>query len=179
MECSGKENMSNGEKDERAVKRVKNTKRKMVDSAVCRRLTLLKRVGGSIMPSPDSLCCDVCSNGKVPDNVLVPWSVPRRKRSVAIRDVNEKMRKKLKEELLAERERILSEDPAYRMIGPNFVICDEVIDQLVDKANYILSVGDLRRLSLLCPEYHNQLFNVISSTISSAPTPLAKRRKRN
>ena len=112
-------------------------------------------------------CCDACSpvsfDGRL--NVLELGAVNRRKRRRAIRTVTKDLIVDLKAKLVAVREEVLSEKPAFRMVGIGFLCPDSTIDELYKQAKYIDSVEDVSLFGIRS-ELKEKFFKAISDTCS-------------
>lgn len=108
-------------------------------------------------------CCDACSPVSFDGwlNVLELGAVNRRKRRRAIRTVT----KDLKAKLVAVREEVLSEKPAFRMVGIGLLCPDSTIDELCKQAKYIDSVEDVSLFGIRS-ELKEKFFKAISDTCS-------------
>ena len=95
----------------------------------CRRLALLRGIGSSEELCRNEICCDVCVP-VVPYPNLEPGKTQRRQRCTMVRKIGEVISERLKTRLLEERERIMDENPSYRMVSHNFVCPDAVIAEL-------------------------------------------------
>lgn len=149
------------------------------DQENCLRAILLEGIGSKEKGHRDTACCDRCNWCLIPYarlDMLAPTPPARKKRSVCLREIDSTLKKKLKVELLAERERILQEIPEYQMLGANFLCSKSVIEELCDKAAFIRTKEDLDDIFCLRPELRLRFYNTIWNLVSSAPLPCKRRR---
>ena len=160
----------------------KGKRRKFEDSTLnnfvaasenCRRLTLVRGLGGSDHLVGSERCCDVCTPSAISPsdrlNVLEIGKSVRHKKRVAVRYVSDELVSNLKTELRAARSRYLRENPSFNMVGPEFVCPDVTIDELCSQATYIDTVKDITIFGIK-PELKERFFNVISSILSKPNT---------
>ena len=67
----------------------------------------------------------------------------RRPRPRPARTIGKPLANALKARLLAERERIVNENLAYRMLGKELVISSQCIDKLCKRARYVTCIDDV------------------------------------
>ena len=107
----------------------------------CRRLTLVRGLGGSDHLVGSERCCDVCTPSAISSgdrlNVLEIGQPVRHRKRVAVRYISEELVTTLKTELRVARSRYLEENPSFSMVGPEFVCPDITIDELCSQATYI------------------------------------------
>ena len=118
-----------------------------IGSENCRRQTLICGMGGSDFARPMERCCDVCTPQAIMShdrlNVLEIGKALRKKKRVAVRVVSEELSQTLREQLMAERDKYVEENPCFHPIGANFVCPDVTIDELCSQAEYIQSPSDI------------------------------------
>ena len=66
--------------------------------------------------------------------------------------------------------------PHMRVLGPEYICCDAVHEEICSRANCITSVHDLDNISLLRAELRAHFYDIVMDTVGSAP--LAKRQRR-
>lgn len=103
------------------------------DKENCFRATLIAALGGTVQQS-STLCCVTCNplaftNGERLDVMQVGKTPPRKKRRVAVRNVDKSTIETLKVQLKAEREKYMSENPSLHILGNQFVCPDSVIEK--------------------------------------------------
>ena len=100
-------------------------------------------MGGTDCVRQMEICCDVCTPQAITShnrlNVLEIGKAVRNKKRVAVRVVSEELSKTLKEQLIAESDKYLEENPCFSSIGANFVCPEVTIDELCLRAEYICS----------------------------------------
>lgn len=137
-----------------------------VGSENCRRQTLICGMGGTNCARPMERCCDVCTPRAIMShdrlNVL---EIGKAKKRVAVRVVNEELSQSLREQLMAERDKYLEENPCFRSIGANFVCPDVTIDELCSQAEYIQTCSDITLFGVRS-DLKDRFFNVISSVLT-------------
>ena len=115
------------------------------------------------------LCCDVCSPQAIKScdrlDVLKVGKVICRKKRVAVRVVNEELSKTLKEQLVAERDRYLEDNPCFCSVGASFVCPDVTIDELCSQVEYIHTSSDISLFGVRS-DLKDIFFKVISSVLS-------------
>ena len=72
--------------------------------------------------------------------------------------------------LVAERKKLLSAHPSYRMIGPDFVCSDAAIGGLCQQAKYCNNIDDVDTYHIQ-PESRDRIFNVLMETVSTELPP--------
>ena len=89
----------------------------------CRRRSIMRGLGSSEDTSRNDACCDNCGEGILSRlNFLKNVPARRNKKRKPVRTVDQAIEQKLKVALLEEREKILMEEPGYRMLGVEFVL---------------------------------------------------------
>ena len=141
----------------------------------CRRVTLLRSVGSLEDVSRNDACCDVCTPG-VPHAVdlLTPKATQKRKRRHLVRRIGKVTSEQLRPRLVEEREKLMSEHPGYRMIGPEFVCSDAAIGELCQEVKYFNSIDDVNTYHVR-PEFRERIFNVLMETVSTDLPPKRSR----
>ena len=82
----------------------------------------------------------------------------RNKKRKPVRTVDPAMEQKLKDALLDERKKILTEEPGYQMLGCEFVLSTPCISQICELAPTITSKEELSDFVALRPEYHDRIY---------------------
>ena len=139
----------------------------------CRRITLLRSVGSLEDVSGSDACCDVCTPS-VPCVVLDLLVTQKRKRRHLVRRVGKVTTEQLRLRLVAEREKLMSEHPGYRMIGADFVCSDAAIGELCQQAKYCNNIDDVDTYHIR-PEFRDRIFNVLMETVSTELPPKRSR----
>lgn len=123
-------------------------------------------------------CCDVCTPQAVKNedrlNILERGKAIRRKKRVAVRVVNNDLSKALKEQLMAERDKYLTENPCFYSIGASFVCPDVTINELCSQAEYIESSSDIALFGIRS-DLRDRFFNIISSVLTEKVTNKRRR----
>lgn len=138
----------------------------------CRRITLLRSVGSLEDVSGNDACCDVCTPS-VPLLLLDSLVTQKRKRRHLVRRVGKVTTEQLRLRLVAEREKLMSEHPGYRMIG-DFVCSDATIGELCQQAKYCNNIDDVDTYHIR-PEFRDRIFNVLMETVSTELPPKRSR----
>ena len=143
----------------------------------CRCLALLRGIGSSEELCQNEMCFDVCVPVVPYPNldILKPGKTQRHKRRTVVHEIGEVISERLKTRLLEEREKIMDENPSYRMVGHNFVCPDAVIAELCKQAKYITSVDDLN-IFCLRPQLRSRFLKVVMDAVGDAPPPKRKSR---
>ena len=140
----------------------------------CRRVVILRGIGSLENTPSSTACCDVCTQGDFPYptlDILRPVISKRRKKNVRVRTIAAPLKTVLKENLLEERQKIIEENPSFKMIGANYICSDVVISNLCDKASFIRDVDDISTMHSLRPALRERFFNVIMDTVTCNPPP--------
>ena len=142
----------------------------------CRRQHLLRSLGDAERLQQDrSKCCCLCTPKTVPYPKLALMikrvSCKRKqaeppKEVLSKDDINE-----LTKRLLETRDSVVESSTGLKMLGSQ-VVCDSVvIDEICRKAPCICSVQDMSKISNLRPQFHEPMFNVVSSMTESMLPP--------
>ena len=124
---------------------------------------MLQALGSAEPVSDIHLCCDVCDSSSIPAELNIedsPSSSVQRRTRRAIRVVDEDLMKKLKENLEAEREAYIFDHPSFRMLGPNFVCPNSVIDKICLDAKFITCIEDLNTV-IVAAEVKSRFLRVV------------------
>ncbi len=110
------------------------------DQRNCRRLSLVASVGGVAEKNDGIGCCDLCGGDPVSSRLKIHASsvVGKRKARRVRRMVDPNLEDRLKEI----RETVLSEHPAFKMLGVNFLCPDSTIKRVCEEAKYAKEFGD-------------------------------------
>lgn len=108
-------------------------------------------------------------------NVLEIGKAIRKKKRVAVRVVSEELCRTLREQLMAERDKYLEENPCFRSIGASFVCPDVTDDKLCSQAEFIQTCSDITLFGVRS-DLKDRFFKVISSVLTQ--TVSHKRRRR-
>lgn len=132
---------------------------------------------GSSERARRAICCDVCTEG-----VPYPWlavlghsSTTSRKRRPVKHNLTKSDKEVLTKRLQDERDKIIQQHPAFRMIGRNFVLSDSGIAEICKDAKFVCTSSDLP-LYCIRPEFRDRIFNVVVEMVGSIPPPKRKRR---
>ena len=127
-------------------------------------------------------CCDAClkkNRSEVTSYCEIPFVEGRTKESktrhTAVIQVDDALKKNLKENLLYERSRIMGENPPYKMLGAGFVCSNFVINELCKDAKIYRTEKDINLFGIR-PEYRKRLGNIVLNTLRDAP-PAKRSRK--
>lgn len=153
-----------------------NLKKYCDEKENCRRSILLSGVGCDDYVRIPNQCCDVCSltcatcSDDTPCRIElnVTNSKEKRKRRSALRIISQPLHQTLKNNLIAEREKILDENPSFKMIGCSQICSNFVIDELCSKAKFWKAENDVDVFGIR-PEYRKRFADVVLNTISDAP----------
>ena len=107
-------------------------------------------------------------------NVLEIGKAIRMKKRVVVRVISEELSRNLKQQLIAERDKYLEENPCFYSIGANFVCPDVTIDELCSQAEYIKTCSDISLFGVRS-DLKDRFFNVISSVL---PQMVCHKRRR-
>lgn len=150
------------------------------DKENCRRVQLLHALGDASMCSRDlSICCDRCNHKGVPIPHL--QAITKRskktggqksKRSRQEDDTN--VIKQLREKLITERDKIISNSPGLTWLGPDHVCNDRVISGICERAHLVKTVADLSSVPGLWRQLHDPMYDVIASFPDILPPPAKK-----
>ena len=148
----------------------------------CRRSILLNGVGDDHVSSGGTGCCDTClknSGSEVASFCEVPFVEGHPKetksRRTALKQVDDTLKKTLKENLLYERSRVMEENPPFKMLGVGFVCSNCAINQLCRDAKFYQGESDINLFGIR-PEYRKRLGNIVLNTLRDAP-PAKRSRK--
>ncbi len=147
-----------------------------VEGENCRRRTLLEGVGGSQHTRGD-FCCDVCTQGDPHPRLAILGcsTVVARKRRAVVHALDKSDLELLTSRLQQERDKIIAEHPAFRMIGSNFVLSDCAIVEICKEAKFFCSSSDLT-VNYIRPEIRDRICNAIAEIVGDKPPPKRKRR---
>lgn len=123
-------------------------------------------------------CCNVCSAHGPYSNldILKPMRWQNRKRPADVRSIGENLKKELRSKLI-ERDKILNENPMYRMIGVNFLCRDSILEQLCERASYTTAA---EHLDIFClhAQFRDRFYNVVVHCVLGASPPAPKSRRK-
>ena len=91
-----------------------------------------------------------------------------------MRRVGKVTTEQLRLRLVAEREKLMSEHPGYRMIGADFVCFDAAIGELCQQAKYCNNIDDVDTYHIR-PKFRDRIFNVLMETVSTELPPKRSR----
>ena len=141
----------------------------------CRRQHLLRSLEDAERLQQDRSKCCLCTTKTVPYPKLALMikrvSCKRKqaeppKEVLSKDDINE-----LTKRLLETRDSVVESSAGLKMLGSQ-VVCDSVvIDKICRKAPCIRSVQDMSKISNLRPQFHEPMFNVVSSMTESMLPP--------
>lgn len=94
-----------------------------------------------------------------------------------MREIEEDLKKELRAKMIEERDRLLIENPMYRMIGVNFLCPDSVLEQLCERASYISSTDHVD-IFCLRPQFRDRFYKVVVDCVSCAPPPARRHRRK-
>ena len=106
---------------------------------------MITSIGGSVHSTTSTLCCSICSpldSSSTLSSLLLERPVPRKKRHVAVRKVDQSLLFELKKKLDEERKMYISENPSMAILGLQFVCSDNAIDKICSNAKYISKIED-------------------------------------
>ena len=119
------------------------------------------------------------SRGEVASFCEVPFVEGRPKETkscrTAVKQVDDTLKKNLKENLLYERIRIMEENPPFKMLGVGFVCFDFAINQLCRDEKFCQGESDINLFGI-GPEYRKTLGNIVLNTLRDA-SPAKQSRK--
>lgn len=127
-------------------------------------------------------CCDACLS-KSRSDVACFCEIPfvegctkeTKSRRSAVKQVDEALKKTLRENLLHERSRIMEENPLFKMFGVGVVCSNFVVNELCKDAKFYQTESDINLFGIR-PEYRKRLGNIVMNTLCDAP--LAKRSRK-
>ena len=107
----------------------------------CKRITLLTSIGGVVEETNRGIdCCDVCGGDPVSSRLkILSRSVVSRRKKRSRRLIDKKY---LEGRLKEIRETVLSEHPAFRMLGVNFLCPDSTIMKVCEEATFAMDHKD-------------------------------------
>ena len=159
-------------------------KQKKVDAKVkefcvskenCRRREMLKCVGSDEVGRRTGLCCDMCSGLdcigsqlRFETRAVRKQMVPSERKRPRAKKKNEHLTAQLKSALLLERTRYITQHPGYRILGPQMVCPDCVINHVCKIAHSIESEADLSRVNRNLRPYFFKVIQDCLSTDSSS-----------
>ena len=157
-------------------------KQKKVDAKVkqfcvskenCRRREMLKCIGNDEVVGRRELCCDTCNGLNCIGSHLrfesqaVQTVSSERKRPRA-KKMNDRLTTQLKSALLVERTKFISQHPGFRILGPQMVCPDCVIDDVCKIAHSVQSEAQLSRVNRkLRPHFLKAIQDCLSMDFSS------------
>ena len=83
----------------------------------------------------------------------------------------------LKDKLIEEREKILTEMPGYSFLGVDSICPDVTIDELCKQSRYISSVNDMQLFGIK-PEFKNRFFDILKAVVEPENPSTLSRSKR-
>ena len=122
---------------------------------------------------PEDLpCCDSCDMSKCPKSVCFESQATstKRKRQTLVKEMNESCMADLRAGLVKAVDDFLEKHPSYKMLGRSFICPDTVIDKICSEAKFLNSIEDLNSIIGLRPEIKSNLFHVVISVLSNAPS---------
>ena len=96
-------------------------------------------------------------------DVLKPGIRQYHKKPTAVREISEALTKQLQVELEEDRNKILAEKPCYRILGPQCICSDFVIQEICRRAEYVTTVDHLN-IHFLRPELISRFYSVVMNT---------------
>ena len=146
----------------------------------CRRVQLLKALGDTNVYSRDvSKCCDRCNHKGIPvphlQSIIKCNAKPRQRKTKRLRQADDaKVIDQLRENLITERNKIISSSPGLTWLGPDHVCNDRVISGICERAHLIKTISDLSSVPGLWRQLYEPMYNVISSFLDIIPPPARK-----
>ena len=107
-------------------------------------------------------------------NVLQIGRATRKRKRIAARVVDEDLSKALKQRLMAERDKYLTENPCFYSIGASLVCPDVTIDEVCSQAEYVETSSDITLFGIRS-DLRDRFFNVISSVLTEMVSDNDKR----
>ena len=75
-----------------------------------------------------------------------------------------------------ERDKIMAEKPSYRILGPQYVCADSIIQEICSRAKYITSIDHLD-IAFLRPELRVRFYTIVMNIVADAPSTGKQSRK--
>ena len=104
---------------------------------------MLHALGNTERVINDTPCCDICyAIPKALDFEAIASTVQasKRTRRTAVRIVDENLARKLKENLIVERQAYMDDHPSFKILGPSFVCADCAIDAICDLFHQLMTL---------------------------------------
>lgn len=149
------------------------------DQENCRRMQLLRALGDvNIVSCDPTNCCDRCNRRGIPaphlqaimkrgKKITKPRTKRRRK------DDNDVMQR-LRERLIVERDRFVSNTAGLKWLGSDHVCNNKVISGICERAHLIKTVADLSSVSGLWRQLYEPMYNVVADFQDIIPPPAKK-----
>ena len=137
---------------------------------------MLEAIGGSLSVELRQRCCDICTPTALAGSTLdlLHTGVTNRKRKrAAVREFSCEALESLKAKLLEARNVVMSENPAFLMIGPSFICPDSVITKLCNEAKCINDIDDLKGYGIR-KELKECFLNIIVELSTVLPPPVRR-----